>query len=192
MPPSRRGHAWRSSSGRPLPWPAGDREQTLREQLCNVSRGHLAEVRSQLNLALAAADECMQRCPDLSPGLTSWTRDSSLAERYALSMASCPPSLLSIAGEEAVPVPSDGIKHGSIHLLGVVATDVAGGGSRVDVVADVDPDVDCPFLINYDVRGHVLYTADRLRTEITEEQKRLEASLMAEMDALIGQLPSLS
>jgi len=177
----------RKAAAAPCPKP---NERMLCERLWNLGRGHLDKLKPGLNLAMAAADECLERRPGFSLGLGSWTPNSSLAERYALSMASCPSHLLSIAGEDTVPVPSEGIKHGSINLLGIVATDVAEGGSRVDVVADVDPDLSCMFLVDYDVRGHVLYTADRLRRELEAESKRLQANIMAELDALRGRLPA--
>lgn len=162
-----------------------DRMQQLRDRLRQHGQNLLQRCKPSLNLLIEGSRECEQHCPPPAASWTAtWTVSDRPAERYAFCEGSCPPDLLKHVGL----VPDEDIAHGHIQMMGVVAADMPDGGSRVDVVADVDPRVYLNFAADRDVRHHVLNTADRLRqlVEVEERQQREEA--LQELASLAGRL----
>jgi len=155
-----------------------DRMRQLRDGLRQHGQNLLQRCKPSLSLAIAGSIECETHRPPPAASwattATTWTESVRPAERYVFCEESCPPDLLQHVGL----VPDEGIAHGYIQMIGVVVADMPDGGSRVDVIADVDPRVHLTFAADRDVRHHVLNTADRLRQVVeVEEKKRGEEAL---------------
>lgn len=154
-----------------------DKMRQLRGNLREHGQSLLQRCKPSLNSAIARSRECEAHRPPPTNSTTSWATEARPAERYAFCETSCPRELLQRVGPEALPVPDESIAHGCIQILGIVATDMPEGGSRVDVVADVDPQVWFAFGVDRDVRHHVLNAADRLRKVVDADQRRQDREL---------------
>mmetsp|Transcript_4580 Transcript_4580/g.9110 ORF Transcript_4580/g.9110 Transcript_4580/m.9110 type:complete len:880 (+) Transcript_4580:51-2690(+) len=166
-----------------------DRMRLLRDNLWKHGKDLRDRCKRSLITATKAAQECEANCPSTATSATGiWTASSRPAERYAFCETSCPQELLHQARPGALPVPDQGIAHGCIKMLGVVATDMPEGGSRVDIVADVDPKMYSSFVVDRQVRHRVLNAAARLRQVVYDEQRLRHEEDMNEIDGLLSRL----
>lgn len=84
-------------------------------------------------------------------------------EKYVFGVASLSAEMIS---KLELPDVASSMERGCMHVCGVVVTDLGGGASRVEVMADVDPaDPGLVQLVDRHVRKHILYTADRINQE---------------------------
>lgn len=85
--------------------------------------------------------------------------------------------------DSELPCPQPDISRGHIYACGVSITQLESGGSSVEVMADVDPNLPRipTMVVDRDVRLHVLYTAEKLSGELRQAQV---AETRAEMDAM--------
>jgi len=134
-----------------------DGTRKLCEALLQRGRYFLQRCKCLLNWAIEASRE-REEHPSARP-----------TERYVFCEGPCPADLLQHVGLAS----DEGITHGSINTMGVVAEDVPDGGCLVHVIADVDPCVHLAFVADIDVRRHVLNTANRLGKllELRESQE---------------------
>jgi len=91
------------------------------------------------------------------------------AKKWAYAVVSLHPDL---AARYGLPPPRDGAQHGSIHVCGVAVTGLDGGGSLVEVMADLDvAAVSVPLgMVDKHVRHHVLSTAGKLLRELRGQE----------------------
>jgi len=166
-----------------------DRMRLLRDNLCEHGKNLRDTCKSSLRAAIAAAQECETNRPPPGTSTTAtWITSSRPAERYAFCETSCPQELLQRAHPGALPVPDAGIAHGCIKMIGVVATDMPEGGSRVDVVADVDPNMYNSVAVDRHVRHHVLNVASRLKQAVDDEERQQHEEEMERFDNLLSRL----